>query len=177
MGRAQLHSALAAATPHWHRVGPHAQAGAGQVSTSLSLRRPDPYTHPPTHTHSRYLAGIGILQSSRLVRAVANLVLRITKPPQPVCITFDEQKVDRFARTITAVTVLPETGHGKPHERCEAADESVSTAVAVGLAVAAVVMVVGARSGAGGSGGSATPSAPPRAPEGLGGGGGSGSDA
>ena len=114
------------------------------------------------------------------MRAVANLVLRITKPPQPVCISLDEQKVDGFARAITAVTARPETAHGKPHERCEAADESVSTAVAVGLAVAAVVMVVGARSGAGGSGGSATPSAPPRAPEGLGGGlggGCSGSDA
>ena len=109
-------------------------------------------------------------------------MLRITKPPQPVCITLDEQKVDGFARAITAVTARPETAHRKPHERCEAADGSVSTAVAVGLAVAAVVMVVGARSGAGagGSGGSATPSAPPRAPEGLGGGlggGGSGPDA
>ena len=114
------------------------------------------------------------------MRAVANLVLRITKPPQPVCITLDEQKVDGFARAITAVTARPETAHRKPHARREAADESGSTAVAVGLAVAAVVMVVGARSGAGGSGGSAsTPSAPPRAPEGLGlgGGGGSGSDA
>mgnify|MGYP004177487421 FL=1 len=109
------------------------------------------------------------------MRAVANLVLRITKPPQPVCITLDEQFVDQFARPITAVTVTSKTDHGRPREQCEAADESVSTAVAVGVAVAvaAVVVVVAARSG-GGAGGSAGPSAAPKAPEGGGGGGGTG---
>ena len=48
------------------------------------------------------------------MRAVANLVLRITKPPQPVCITLDEQFVDEFARPITAVTVTSKTDHGRP---------------------------------------------------------------
>ena len=91
------------------------------------------------------------------MRAVANLVLRITKPPQPVCITLDEQLVDRFARPITAVTVRPKTAHARPHEQREAADESVSTAIAVGVvvAVAAVVVVAAARSG-GGAGGTRT---------------------
>lgn len=109
------------------------------------------------------------------MRTVANLVLRITKPPQPVCITLDEYFVDEFARPITAVTVTSKTDHGRPREQCEAADESVSTAVAVGVAVAvaAVVVVVAARSG-GGAGGSAGPSAAPKAPEGGGGGGGTG---
>ena len=109
------------------------------------------------------------------MRAVANLVLRITKPPQPVCITLDEQFVDEFARPITAVAVTSQTHHGRPRERCEATDESTSTAVAVGVAVtvAAVVAVVAARSG-GGTGGSVGPSAGPKAPEAGGGGGGTG---
>ena len=107
------------------------------------------------------------------MRAVANLVLRIIKPPQPMCITPDEQLVDQFARTIAAVTVRPETGHGRPREQCEAADESVSTSrppSPLGWLLRQWWWWWEHGRGAGGSGGSATPSAPPRAPEGLGGG-------
>ena len=50
----------------------------------------------------RYLAGIGILLTSRVVRVVADLVIRVTRPPQPVCFGREQERVDEFARPIKA---------------------------------------------------------------------------
>ena len=102
----------------------------------------------------KYLAGIGVLQSSRLVRVVANFVIAVTKPTQPVCITTDERRVDEFARPIRAPPRVP-----LPRESagCATIDDTPS-AVAVGfaVAVAAVVVVAACTGGGAGDGGSAS---------------------
>ena len=105
-----------------------------------------------------YLAGIGVLQSSRVVRAVANLVIRLTKPPQPICITMDEKRVDEFARPISSV------GHPPRASRKQAAGcatstsgDDISHAATLGVAVGVVgvaLLVAAARGGGAASSGS-----------------------
>jgi len=105
-----------------------------------------------------YLAGIGVLQSSRVVKAVANLVIRLTRPSQPICITMDEKRVDEFARPIGGAGQPPRAS--RKQAGCAAAsggdDESFATILGVVVGVAAVALLVAASrsGGAASSGGS-----------------------
>lgn len=102
-----------------------------------------------------YLAGIGVLQSSRIVRAITNFVIRLTKPPQPICITMDEKCVDEFARPISRAP-----DHSPSVSRKQAACAAAATSgneaawgVAVGVATVVLVAMAAARGGGAASSG------------------------